>query len=203
MALGTFNELQASLAAWLHRSDLTAMMPDFIRLAESRLQNDLEARQLDATSTVNLTAATATAALPTDFNTMRSVYYSSGGNAVTLDPVTPDYLARFYPATAGTSKPVVYAIQGSLLLLGPTPDAAYVLNLLYMKTITPLGADNPTNAILSAYPEAYLHAALIFAGQYLRDADMVQGLEQLYAADVARINAQNWGTMSNMAVRTC
>ena len=38
MALTTYSELQAAVASWLHRDDLTAQIPDFIRLAEADMQ---------------------------------------------------------------------------------------------------------------------------------------------------------------------
>ena len=37
MALSTYTDLQASVANWLHRSDLTAVIPDLVGLAEGRL----------------------------------------------------------------------------------------------------------------------------------------------------------------------
>ena len=37
MALGTFTELKDAIADWLDRSDLTARIPDFIALAEARI----------------------------------------------------------------------------------------------------------------------------------------------------------------------
>ena len=37
MALSNYSELQSAVADWLERGDLTARIPDFIRLAEVQL----------------------------------------------------------------------------------------------------------------------------------------------------------------------
>jgi hypothetical protein len=37
MALSTYSDLQTAVATWLHRSDLTAIIPDLITLAETHL----------------------------------------------------------------------------------------------------------------------------------------------------------------------
>jgi len=37
MSIATYSELQTAVADWMHRTDLTAKIPDFITLAESRI----------------------------------------------------------------------------------------------------------------------------------------------------------------------
>ena len=41
MALSTFSELKTSVANYLNRDDLTAVIPDFITMAESDLNMNL------------------------------------------------------------------------------------------------------------------------------------------------------------------
>src|SRR5205085_11367804 len=43
----TYTGLQSSVANWLNRSDLTALIPDFITLAEERLNRALRVRQME------------------------------------------------------------------------------------------------------------------------------------------------------------
>ena len=52
MALSTFSDLKASVADWLARSDLTAQIPDFIRLAEVRINGNLRIQPMIARSSV-------------------------------------------------------------------------------------------------------------------------------------------------------
>jgi hypothetical protein len=47
MAITTYAELQAAAANWLVRGDLTARIPEFITLAEARLNRVLRARMAE------------------------------------------------------------------------------------------------------------------------------------------------------------
>ena len=64
---GTYTGLQASIASWLHRSDLTAIIPDLIVLAEARLARDLRLRKMVTTTTSSTVASTQGITLPADF----------------------------------------------------------------------------------------------------------------------------------------
>ena len=67
MAISTYSELQEAVASWLNRSDLTTTIPDFITLAESRLNRTLRLRVMETTTTLSLTASSRTVALPSAF----------------------------------------------------------------------------------------------------------------------------------------
>ncbi|MEY4718481.1 MAG: hypothetical protein RL563_1099 [Pseudomonadota bacterium] len=201
MAISTYSELVSAIGNWIHRTDLGTVIPDFIRLAESRMQNDLDIRQLDVITTVTTTGGTNVVSLPTNFNQMKALSITSGGIVQVLDFLQPEMLLQKYGSQSSTF-PRSYAIRGSNLLLGPTPDGAYSLSMEYQATITGLTVSNATNDVLTAYPEAYLHCALIYAGQYTRDVELVAGMEQLYAADVTRINGQNWAQQATMSIKT-
>jgi len=200
MAIANYSDLTASISTWMHRSDLTTVIPDFIRLAEARMQLDLDTRQLDKTSTLTTTPSTNTLLLPTDFNKARSLSMLSGGVTIVLDNMPPELLVQRWGSYT-SSMPRSYSIRGSNLLLGPTPNGAYDLTLEYLGTIPGLTAINPTNDILTNYPDAYLHCCLIYGAQYIRDAEMVSGMESLYAMDVDRINMQNWGQSATMTMK--
>ena len=46
MALTTYAELKTSIGDWLNRADLTAVIPDFISLAEAQIERTLRTRQM-------------------------------------------------------------------------------------------------------------------------------------------------------------
>ncbi len=46
MALSTYAELKTSIGDWLNRADLTAVIPDFISLAEAQVERTLRTRQI-------------------------------------------------------------------------------------------------------------------------------------------------------------
>jgi len=61
-----YTTLQATIADYLARSDLTTQIPEFIRLAEDRLVRDLRIRQLIKVAVASTTAGDATVSLPSD-----------------------------------------------------------------------------------------------------------------------------------------
>lgn len=197
MAIATYNDLVSSIANWLHRADLTAVIPDFIRLAEVRMNSDLDVRQGDGIATLTTTAGVNTVTLPLDFKNASALSLTSSGTTVVLDNMPMGLMVQRY-GSSSSAMPRSFAIRGKNLVLAPTPDSAYSLTLDYFANITPLSATNSTNDIFTNYPDMYLHACLIYAGQYVRDTDLVANMEQLYSADVQRTNAQNWGQSSVM-----
>ena len=66
MAIGTFDELKTAVANWLGRDDLTDRIPEFIALAEGRMNRTIFARAQEVRATATLTAEDAYTALPTD-----------------------------------------------------------------------------------------------------------------------------------------
>ncbi len=70
MAITTYSELQSAVADWLNRSDLTARIPDFITLAETRINRDLRAREQQVIATANVD--TPFFAIPGDFLEFKS-----------------------------------------------------------------------------------------------------------------------------------
>lgn len=59
MTISTYAELQTSVASWLHRADLTSQIPDFITLAESKLNRKLRLRAQETTATGTVSATVA------------------------------------------------------------------------------------------------------------------------------------------------
>ena len=67
MAITTYTDLQAGIANFLARSDLSAQIPDFITLAEARLSRELETRSQEKRSVANLVVGDEYIYLPSDF----------------------------------------------------------------------------------------------------------------------------------------
>ena len=67
MAITTYAELQAAAANWLVRADLTARIPEFIALAEARLNRVMRARLAEAEVSLSAGAGVRTLALPAGF----------------------------------------------------------------------------------------------------------------------------------------
>ena len=182
MALATYTDVLASVAGWLNRTDLTAMLPDFVALAESRIARDLRVRRQVANAGLLTVANSQSVTLPAGFLEIENIGLSSTSPQAPLTVVTPEILDRRYPASFNNGQPVVYTVMGDSIMLGPTPDAVYTVSVDYYKRWDAL-AVTPTNWLLTNYPMVYLSAALVEGALYLQDTDKVALWDARYRAE--------------------
>ena len=170
MALGTYTELQASIADWLDRTDLTSVIPDFIALFEANANTEAAIRTLfNRTSTSIPTVANQNyISTPTDFLAPESYIYTSSGNKQVVSPYgTSAALYAAFPSTTGGPPKGLISLNGKLEL-APVPDSAYTGTLYYYSKIPAL-ASNSTNWLLTNYPQVYLFGSLLAAEAYLQN----------------------------------
>jgi len=87
MAIGTYAELQTAVANWLDRGDLTARIPEFIDLAEARMNRVLRLQLMVNVDTTTLGAASTLVAGTRDY-ALPSGYLQMLDFALTTDPIT-------------------------------------------------------------------------------------------------------------------
>jgi hypothetical protein len=173
MAITSYAELQSSVAGWLNRTDLSAVIPDFIALAEAQFNRVMRAREMQGQSTADIT--TAFFALPADFAELKSMRLT--------DPLGAD--------SPVASVPQFFSILGEQFQIYPPPNGSYTANLIYVRKLVPLSTSAPTNWLLETAPDIYLYGALVQAAQYLRDAEglatwktlLEQSIEELRVGD--------------------
>lgn len=169
MALANYTDLQAAVADWLNRADLTSRIPDFIALAEAQMNRKLRTRQMIAVADSTLDAGRI--ALPTDYAALKQVTLLTNPVS-TLSYAEPEHLQRTR-RTQPTGIPRFYTIVGSSLMVAPTPDTSYPVEIIYWQKVPALSGGAPTNWVLTAHPDLYLYGALLQAAPYLRDDDRV------------------------------
>lgn len=166
MALGTYSELQASVANWLARpSDptLVPFIPDFVRLAEARISRDLRLRAMEQRATTEVNSAYL--ALPAGFLEMRSFHLDTNP-ATRLELVAPEWIDQ--PGTAsGTGRPRWYSVAGGEIRLSPAPDGPYIAEMTYWKRFASLSIAEPTNWLLEQAPDVCLYATLLEATAFI------------------------------------
>ena len=199
MAITDYASLKTALATWLHRSDLTAMIPDFIALAEAKMTCDLDSRSME--TRVNLTTVPGNAflALPADMVEMRRLVLETEPACV-LKYASPDQIDADYPLSS-SSRPAVFAVIGGDIQLAPIPDSAYTLELTYQQRIPSLSDANPTNWLLTKWPNAYLYCALCAAQPFIANDERLVTFQALYKEAVKGINSVNWYSGSTLRVR--
>ncbi len=200
MSITNYSELQASVASWLNRGDLTANIPDFITLAEAQLSTDLKTRSMEAKVTLSTVAGTKTVALPTDMLEMRRLQVVGTYNQP-LSYRSPDELSIDY-ASNMSAQPIVFTVVGGNIELAPIPDGVYSLELTYQQRIPALTGTNTTNWLLTNWPNAYLYASLLAATPFIMNDARIQVWAQLYSQAIDSINSVDWYSGSTMKVRS-
>ena len=185
MAIATYTDLQNSIESFLARTDLTAQIPDFIKLAEVRMSRELETRSQEKRAQAQTVASSEYLSLPTDLREVREVKLNTSPLTV-LQYKSPTQIDSDH-STTGTGKPISYSIIGDEIKMRPIPDAAYDVEIVYIGEITPLSATNLTNTILTRHPDAYLSGALVEAYTYLMDEQRAQVYDQKFSRAIEEI----------------
>lgn len=191
MSYTNYSDLQASVAGYLGRSDLTTQIPDFIRFAELRLGRELRTRQMLNSATAPTIANDAKVALPTDFLEIRDLFIQ-GNPRRPLTYMSPSAFSREARADI-VGLPVFYTILASEFKFAPIPDAAYTLEILYYAKPTFLSNANVSNVFLANYPDALLYGSLIEAEPYLINDARSQLWATLYDRAIKNISDADQG----------
>lgn len=193
-----YSWLKASVADWLHRTDLTNQIPDFVMIAEKRINDDLNARlqQMTVQLSVNL-GDTATTA-PNGLNTIYSLSLPTYG---ALEPMTAEKLATAY-ASHSPGIPRHYALVGDQIKLGPPPDGAYTFDLVYRADVPALADSGDTNWLIAQHADIYLAGTMCAALLYTQNVDQLQVWEGKYKAAIDALNKTDWNANGTLAVRS-
>ena len=189
MSYTNYSDLQASVAGYLGRSDLTTQIPDFIRFAEIRLGRELRTRLMLNSATAPTVANDARTALPTDFLEIRDLFIQ-GNPRRPLSYMSPSAFSREAKADV-IGLPVFYTLLASEFQFAPKPDAVYTLEILYYAKPTFLSTSNASNVFLANYPDALLYASLIEAEPYLINDARSQLWATLYDRAIKNITEAN------------
>ena len=180
MAIGTYAELQTAVANWLDRDDLGDRIPEFIALAEARMNRVFRLRLMEAKYTASTVAGQRNLALPTGYLQMRNLQI----NTTPIRPcqyVTPEIYDRLYGSTL-TGTPEIYTIITNEIQLGPIPASVQTIEMLFYKKIAALSVSNTTEAMLTDNPDIYLYGSLLEAEPFLMNDERLgvwaQGFQQ-------------------------
>ena len=175
MALSTFTELKDAIADWLDRSDLTARIPDFIALAEARINRELRIRPMEVRSIMYTTSGQKYFNLPGGYIQMRNIQLNTNPTQP-LEYITPEMLDRLYGSNT-TGKPKAYTLIGDEIQLSPIPDSAYELEMAFYEKFTSLG-DGTSGTVTSNWltknaPDILLYGALMEAEPFIKNDERV------------------------------
>jgi len=187
MALNTYTALKASVADFLNRDDLTAVIPDFIALAEAQINRDVRHWKMEARSSGQQSSGDEYMQIPADWvETIRLHLTGTGTTVVNL--VSRDSMADKRSAQEDTTgTPIMYTHADGQFQLYPTPSTDTDFELLYYQKVPSLSS-NSDNWLLLEAPDVYLYGALLHSAPYLAEDQRVAVWAQMYSASVQRLN---------------
>ena len=188
----TENQFPATTLADGSTVSSTTQINTLIEQAEQRIYNSVQFPSIRKNQYSLITANNKYVSLPNDFLAVYSLALVTGVTGANLDTGTYEYLlnkdANFirqaYPTPNSTGVPKYYALFGPTivssaitnelsLILGPTPDAAYYVELHYFyypESITTAG----TSWLGDNFDSVLLYGSLVEAMTYMKgETDMV------------------------------
>ena len=190
-AFTTYTDLQATLADYLARTDLTSQIPTFITLAENRLRRDIRIRQMLKVVTASTTASDPTVSLPSDFLEMRDLHIESSPIQTLIYQNPSNFYRNTKASTADSGAPKFYTVMGQEFQFAPIPDSNYTLKMVYYASPSYLSSTVSSNIFLANCPDLLLYAALGEAEPYLMNDARIQTWASLYDRGLASLTASN------------
>jgi|TARA_R100000951_G_scaffold57827_1_gene48563 hypothetical protein len=180
MALSTNADLQASIADWLNRSDLSAQIPDFLTLAQLKINRKLSIVEQEILAEITPVAQATT--LPTGTKFVISVSDSKGRR---VEAVSMSELLDYAVEGGSVTR---YTVSGDKIYFAPTPasDNTDAFSVLYSADKDLNGGDSGPVLL----QDIYLNAALQEAYVYLKDDGRVNYFKQMVDEGIANVQAR-------------
>jgi hypothetical protein len=212
-----YTELTANIQDVVENSFTTDQLNMFIEQAEQLIFNTVQLPSLRKNSTAILTANNKYLSTPADFLSVFSLAVIDGtGRYEYLLNKDVNFIRQAYPNPTSTAIPKYYAIFGPTttnsvppvttnelsLILGPTPDLAYSVELHYFyypESIVTAGqtwlGDN--------FDSALLNGSLIQALRFIKgEGDMIAMYDKLYLQSIALLKQLGDGKLRQDAYRS-
>jgi hypothetical protein len=175
-----YSALQAEIADYLHRSDLATPILGFIEKARIRIGRDLRSAEQELTATLT-TPVDGEFTLPVAPVAFAELIRAEAAG-VPLRSVNPHELS--YWATVASGQ--VYCLRNTKIVV---PGATTVLIWYYTiePTLTTGTTEHPT---MAAHPQVWLAASMLEAALYTADNELLQVWSDVYASEVAAVNAR-------------
>lgn len=177
-----YTELKTNIEDICENSFTDDQLAMFTQQAEQKIYNTVQIPALRKNVTGNLTSGIKYLAMPTDFLYSYSLAVIDGsGNYAYLLNKDVNFIREAYPGPSATGLPKHYAyFDDGSFILGPTPDAAYEMELhygYYPESIVTAG----TTWLGDEFDSALLNGALVEAIRFMKgEQDMVNVYSQMY-----------------------
>lgn len=165
------SELTTQLVALANRRDFTAnttLQTTFINQGIMRIQRELRCPAMEKSVLSTIANGYVGLVIPNDFLELQKLIPQTGqDDQQSLAKVDVNKAFRLSQIT---DTPEVYARQGGLWVLGPSPPVGSVIRIDYWAELSPLVAPTDTNIISEIGWDLIVYAALVQFAIYYKDA---------------------------------
>ena len=196
MTISTYTTLKDAVASWLHRSDLTTQIPDFITLAESRINRKLALLLQETEATLTATINSRVMATPTRFASPLGLWLTTYQPRQELGYMLPTQI----PVTDFKGQSFYYTVNGTNLETENPADLAYTYLLRYFINFDIAATD--TNLLLTSYPDIYLYGTLLESAPFLQDTTAFQIWQNRFDVAVQEAISESNRTKARAPLRT-
>jgi len=193
----TYAELKTAIQDYTENTETTFVnnLDVFIKNTEERILKIAQLEVFRKNQTGNMTLGNQYLALPSDYLAPFSLSFTSNNNKEFVLFKDVNFVQSFNPNNSSTGAPRYYAqFDIENFILGPTPDAAYDVELHYFYRPASLtsGSDSGTTWLSTNASVALLYGSLIEAYTFMKgEADLVQNYTQRFTEALSRV--KNFG----------
>ena len=180
-------------------TNFQTFLPGAIDYAEQRIYRDLDlVNTIVVDTTTTFSSGSRTLTLPSTWVVVEEINAfssagttSSNGTRNPLLPSTREFINYSYPSNSTFQGIPQYwnLLNQQTVIVGPTPDAAYSVEIIGTQRPTPLSASNSTTFLTAYLPDLFVAASMVFGAGYQRDfgaqsdnPQMATSWESQYAA---------------------
>jgi len=199
MSITTYAELVTALDGsdgYLHKTNVTTKIADFIKIAESGINRSLRLLQQEAEATLTATVSSRTMAVPTRFGSPLQLWLTTYEPRTELTFRSPVDL----PVTTWNSQSDYYTVDGQTIATENPADQAYTYTLRYLSAFdlqTTL-----TNTVLTNYPDVYVYGACLASIPWTRDKAQFELWSGLYEKAIKEAQNDTTKTRGRALLRT-
>lgn len=193
-----YSELKVNIASWIHKENVTNLIPIWIEMARSRICHDLESMHIEKRYATTLTSEYTT--LPNDLVDIRSLKI----NNQKINFWTEDQIVQNgYNSATGVE--AIYTIVANQIRVIGAPGSAE-LEIVYRYIPVAMSLDTDQDVILANYPQLYIYATELEYLLWAEKEDRAAKVVNYYSDAINQINVASNKykyPSGTLAVRSC
>lgn len=195
----TYDELVVNIRNYMETDANVLSVPvinTFILMTENKILRDIDLEIFRQNSLGNLSANNPYLTMPIDILTHRYMLVKDNENNETfLDFRDVSFVKEYWRDSTEVGFPKYYSVwNANTFLIGPTPDASYVVELGYIRKPEGLSPTNQNTWLSINAPEALLYGCLVQAYSYTKGpTDMLAYFTNSYKEALGGLGIEQQG----------